>query len=89
MTKKSEDTILLSENQAPELDKYRISRIRAQTASMKPGLVDNKMITPNCLEGHPVGGVLGFPDKPRHEIRAIIQIMSLCPLLVNRVIDHS
>jgi len=43
MTKKSQDIILLSTNQAPELDKYHMSRIRAQTASMKLGLVNNQI----------------------------------------------
>lgn len=43
MTKKSEDIIVLSTNQASELDKYHMSRIRAQTASMKLGLEDNQI----------------------------------------------
>jgi hypothetical protein len=87
MTKKSEDIIVLSTNQASELDKYHMSRIRAQTASMKLGLEDNKLISPICPRTREVGVGPDFPHKTDHEIRRITQIMFFCHLLATGMAD--
>jgi hypothetical protein len=87
MTKKSEDIILLCTNQSPELDKYHVSRIRAQTASMELGLVDNQIDLADLSENMPSWGWPGLPIQTDHEIRRIAQTMFFCHLIATGMVD--